>query len=385
MIECYRWRNPLMLAVIVAGLAATDVATAQERLPPPVLPRTREGMEANRARREAGLPDPSDTPAYRALFDAYMADLDAFMSPAEPPTAEALIDQLYEEKGDPELNRRWQAIVVDAIEGAARRHARANRTEQLDVLRQGLFDYAIKGGGTGNPAVEIELAQALAATADLECDACLKHAQERAEHAQAWAKELGAPYEGLVADKYEAFQELMQRRLLAALPPEQRAARLDEIVDATFQSLSDADTVTQTMIAKAWKLATVASNTPDRREDLVARMLIAYRKVLERQRGVPKDVIRNLDWKLMALARYTEHLTTERHWDLWAEATAALGQRASRDLRMYVSDATITETDPVIQRALRTVRVALRRPAAAPEPDPPPGSGLQDAAPAQEP
>jgi hypothetical protein len=150
---------------------------------------------------------------------------------------------------------------------------------------------------------------------------------------------------------------------LGFLPGDSKAANLGADLLRLVQRPADVKTVERVT-------RTALTDVGDERlnDDLVARLLIAYRLVLEKPR-TDRRVVEVINERLLWFAARSGRLLTERHWDLWARAVAALGQRASRDLQRYVHETKKTTEDPIIRRALQRAEDGLRPPRRADRPN----------------
>lgn len=72
-------------------------------------------------------------------------------------------------------------------------------------------------------------------------------------------------------------------------------------------------------------------------DDLTARLLIVWRRVLIRRKPkIADDAARYIDAHLLRLARNPERMKSDLHWDFWGRAVSALQlKRMSDELQSY--------------------------------------------------
>lgn len=359
-------------AVMVGLALSVSAAWAQSgpRKLPAVRPITREVLEEAAERRRAGIPEPELEESYKAHFEAYMVRLEALhgmeRNAAAPSREDAatLIDMLYEDMNEPGLNGRWQNAVVYMIRKMAS-HPDAP-PEAVDLLRAGLLNYAAEGGGKSVPIAQVELATALAIVggpAYPECDAL---AAKLSAEAAAWAEELRDDfYKELVSEKRERLDRILRSGTPAVQQtPAERAlaGSRPQHAEQAVRMLALGSRPTVASVERATRLATVDFGKPALNEDLLCRLLLAYRTVLERRESVSKEVVRAIDERLLWLARDSGKLSTARQWELWADAVIALGGvRASRELEKYVlHDAAKGRLGPPVSREVERAGQGLR-------------------------
>lgn len=358
-----------MLALTAFALSSGFTLAVELRMLPPVEPLTRAILQQREARKQARRqgtsPQPTagtlDDPEYKALFDAFMDRLALLQCDDRPqPTLDGsmyLVDQLYEDMANTELNRRWQDMVVDEIRHLASRPA--IEPDVVDVLREGLLAYSDAGGGGGNPFVKIRLAKALTVLGGPAHPECDRRAVELTEDAVNWA-------DRLQSEHYIRLVQKNRGKILAIarsreITPAQRQVELQE-ADRLIRALSLGEDPDARMVETAARLASVDFGRPDLNDDMIARLLTAYRMTLEPKRRAHKDVVRAIDERLLWLARDSGRLAGERHWSLWAAAATNLGARASHDLKRFVfQDGPDATADPVVIRALDRVRAKLKQ------------------------
>ncbi len=140
-------------------------------------------------------------------------------------------------------------------------------------------------------------------------------------------------------------------------------------------------------IERAARLAALDFGRREQNDDFIARLLIAYREILNRPgKEIPKDTVRAIDEQLLWLARDTHRLEDVKNWSLWADAVAALrGVRASRDLKRFVyQDAANQITEPAFRKEVERAKKALEQtkdPAALPESTTQPATASQPTGP----
>jgi len=363
-------KRSLTMAACVAVSVSAAWAQERPRKLPAVRPITREVLEEAAERRRAGIPEPELEESYKTHFEAYMVRLDALLSMEQNTAvpnredAAALIDMLYEEMNEPELNGRWQLEVVRVMGEVASRPG--TEAETIGLLRTGLLNYAAEGGGKSSPGAMVEFATALAIVggpAYPECDAL---AAKLSAEAAAWAEELRSEiFLRIVSEERERLDRILRSgtSTVQQTPAERAlAGSRPQHAEQAVRMLALGKRPTVESVARATRLATVDFGKPALNEDLISRLLLAYRTVLERREGVSKEVVRAIDERLLWLARDSGKLTTPRHWELWADAVIALGGvRASRELERYVlHDAPKGKAEPLVARELERAGQGLR-------------------------
>jgi len=350
----------------------------EPRVAPPVHVMTRSDIEesealqkARVARYEAGLPsEPVQMEEdEQANFDAYMARIQADMhsvrkslSAAKPAPNEkdatALVNLLYEDMTAPYLNARWQDMVVSEIQFAA---ARLDLTEEVaEVLREGLLSYAATGGGLAGPATEMNLATALTilgGPAHPECDA---QAARLIEHAQSHAADLQPSfYSSLIEGRLNAIRDITRRKSRSSIERQKAQNQAERLL----RLLSVGDELPLDAVDRVALLATVNFGDAATNEDMIARLLIAYRLRLENHKGLKKPVIAAIDNRLLWLAdKKTRKLTSKRHWTLWPKAVGAIPRRVvSHDLHGFLRKSEKAKEDRSLAKATADAQSRLRR------------------------
>lgn len=92
---------------------------------------------------------------------------------------------------------------------------------------------------------------------------------------------------------------------------------------------------------------------------MVERLLIAFRAILTRKPGLDRDIVRAIDARLLSLPKDSGKIGTERHWELWADAVAALRSRGSFKIGAYIRRRLKSEKDPRVRDALSSAAVGL--------------------------
>ena len=357
------------LSLTVFVMSAGFGEPGRSRPLPPVEPVTRVILEQRKARKQARdqAISPQSTagtlqdPHYKALFDIYMDRLVLLQGENRPqPTVNGaifLVDHLYEDMGNSTLNHRWQDMVVHDIQRLA---TRPNvEPHAVNVLREGLLAYEAAGGGDANPFVKIRLARALTVLGGPAHPECDQRAVELTEEAATWADRLQHDHYIRMVRKYR--EKILAIAGPQEMTPVERADARQE-ADRLIRALSLGEAPDVSIVENAAKLATVDFGRPELNNDMISRLLIAYRMTLVKSRRAPKNVVRAIDKKLLWLARDSRKLSGERHWSLWAEAVANLGPRASRDMKRYVfHEGQKQESDPKVARALGKARKNLKQ------------------------
>jgi hypothetical protein len=306
-------------------------------------------------------------PETKARFEAYrarMGVLDAALEPSATMETAALLDrELYTDLGVPYLNGRWQDLVVDSIERVAQQAAAP--PEVLDALRQTLLDYKEAGGASANPYVQIGLARALAMYGGPQYPECDRQAVSLCERATAWAQELASEHYIEIAARGRAEIEQAIGWKQGGVQDYGSAPREVRQALSRFETALRALLLGEQPTSEHVERATTAAAHPllsgHLEQDPLCRLLGTFRVVLDGQRRTPREVVRAIDSRLLWLARDSGRLTTGDRWKLWGEATAALGNRASKDLERFVHATNKRPPNEVVARATTVAIAGLRR------------------------
>jgi len=355
--------------VMPPGISLAD----EPRELPPVEPVTRELLAKRaaekkarkEARKEAGEPDDAfnrlEEGEYKDLFEAFMARLETMNEENRAaPTVDSalhLVDQLYDDMGDTGLNRRWQDMVVTEILRGANRADLDQDT--LNVFRDGLLVYVDAGGGASDPFVKIRLARAVATLGGPAYPRCDEQAVRLTEEAAAWAEQLQS-------DHYIGMVNRYRKNILAIADQKQKSkvelAKAQQEADRVLRALSLGDRPGKDMVERAARLAIVDFGDAAVNEDMIARLLIAYRLRLENRKGLKRPVIAAIDNRLLWLAdKKTRKLTSKRHWTLWPKAVGAIPRRAlSHDLHGFLRKSEKAKEDRSLAKAAADAQNRLR-------------------------
>lgn len=348
------------------------------RVAPPVHVMARSDIEesealqkAQVARYEAGLPsEPVQMEEdERANFDAYMARIQADMhsvrkslsaakSAPNEKDATALVNLLYEDMTAPYLNARWQDMAVSEIQFAA---ARLDLTEEAaEVLREGLLSYAATGGGLAGPATEMNLATALTMLGGPAHPECDTEAARLIIHAQTHAADLQPSfYSSLVEGRLSAIRQIIRRKSRSSMERQKAQNQAERFL----RLLSIGDELPLDAVDRVALLATVDFGDAAVNEDMIARLLIAYRLRLENHKGLKRPIVAAIEKRLLWLAeKKTRKLTSKRHWTLWAKAVGKIPRQAvSRDFQGFLRKSEKAKEDRSLAKAAADAQGRLRR------------------------
>lgn len=336
---------------------------------------TREEIQASEARVKAGIEPPPLEGELKANYDAFLVRLAALGEARRTPQSATYIlslpDLLYEDMKAPYINSRWQDAVVEDIQIFAM--ISRDKPEVTGVLRNGLLNYAASGGGRSSPFEEIRLARTLTVLGGPSHPECDTQAAALAEHATKWADQLGSEqYVRLAAQYQKEIDGVISRRERAnsneARTPEQIQAlqRAESAVRAVAlgESVSEADVEA---LASLW-LGDFGNPTTNL--DMLSRLLIAYRRVLDDPKRARLPVVKSIDKTLISLAEKPRLGMEKKHWLMWSHTSAALGRRASRNMKLCMHKLLDNEKDKELLTAFREAEAAFRgesvRPAAQP-------------------
>ncbi len=294
------------------------------------------------------LLDPGPIPVddtYHENFPRMMARLSAlteFVKSKEvidDSAVDRLLSELVYDDGHPLLNKGSGDFVMDLIGNVGRRSPARFAAGARRRLADGAAAYVRAGGGRGSPGDEagaalvmmvfVEENEAYRSMADeLLMDALSWATTVESEVfidsvnkscAQAWGdsfwidaanSELPADFP---TDPPKAYWEAIEALRSLVAEPE-----LDE--RNGLELLRDASRRCQARFDEA-RLS----------DDLMARLLLAYRLVLRRSPEVPERLAAEIERNLVGLA-HKERLASDRLWDNWMRATTALGPHRVTDL-----------------------------------------------------
>ena len=355
-----------MILITFAVFANSAAIAQQQRVVPPVHVTTHQDVEEAQKQKASDAQRPPMDEEYKFLFEMYMARFDeAFavresLSEAKPAPsigdATSLVDSLYEDMQHPTLNDRWQDIVVGEITFSA---TRTDLSEgAADVLREGLLAYASAGGGLSSPCSEIYLARALAVLGGPRYPECDEQSLKLIKHANAHAQDLGTPfYTGVVRKYEERIQEITRRKNTSPVELQKAWGKADH----ALRSLAMGDYSSAEAIARVARLASTDFGDADTNEDMIARLLIAYRLRLENKKGFNKRILQQIDRNLLLLVTKPCKLTSDRHWMLWANAVGKIKRRfVSRELHRYLIEAERNKQNAVVAKSAKKAIKHLR-------------------------
>lgn len=372
---------PACLALLVCCVTAAPAQDRPRELPPTdTWPRTRAEWQRLKAAREECGPGFKDClPEYSDAFDRMQEWLEFEAAKYTEPgvvfdeqLADQLIADLYIDHGHPILNAGAQTWIVGiTILKVARWPADRLPPEARERLAAGLVEYACAGGGQQYcPSTQAQLSEALylLAPGDREAEAL---ADELLSDALAWAYEVDYPA-ALVEDMVTvarrrwgdaavlwAYDISLGRAALPPRPPRRYRTAVEALRSALAETSNDAD-----LLAKRVRAATRAALVPlpdgNLRDDLLCRLLLVYRTLLERKPPIPARLSAYIEQQLIRVTR-NPGLRTERHWNLWADALHRLGDRASEATRRrLLAMSKASDLPPPARRALEGLEVTLR-------------------------
>lgn len=271
--------------------------------------------------------------------------------------AQALLNELYTDFGDPVMNLQNQGAVLGFISDMSKLPAERITPDGCAVLTQGLLEYVRKGGGRTCIDTEVYLSGALSRLAPDNSDA-LDLAIQLGQDAAEWvdAVDAGPVFSKLVQQNLEQipsaeFQFQLYERssgIAPKEPPQRYRDALQALADV-LEKNAPPDQL-ERRLRKAAKAATADCGDAELNGDLLCRLLIVYRCVLQRRPAVAKASAEFIDWDLIRLARGDVKSATQ--WDLWSQAVVKLGpDRISERTRDYVRELVAQKAPPPEQRA----------------------------------
>jgi hypothetical protein len=363
------------------GVCAQSILAQGARLPPRAfaMPRTRAEWlavteEQDRVSKERGPHFKDAYPEYAAQWEALHERFGA--APGEYASdgvtydtalAARLICELYTDYESPYLNAGTADYVGDILREIARWPRERLPDDARQVLSAGLREFLGKGGGRCQPWQEASMASALDSLAPDDRDA-QADVEALLSDALDWAvavqdeinlqevEKLCSAHWGDARTELRRYESETRDELpsgprpapyenaagtlgaLLADPPVDRARLLEAVEYATTGALIDLD-------------------NPRLTQDLVSRLLITYRALLQRRPEIPLRVAYFIENQLLRLA-VRDGLKSDRHWGLWSAAVRELGpDRISRRLKGYVRAQLEKKKLPEAQRrALENLR-----------------------------
>jgi hypothetical protein len=336
------------------SLVAAAVAEEPRRIPAtegPV-PRTRaEWVLWEEEQFKRGLWVKQNYPEYAELFDAFeewfsrlWRDFIRTREPYSVDRARELIDQLYIDHGHPRFNGLAQDEVIDAIRQVAGWPEERLPAAARQVLLAGLIEYVRAGGGQDGPFTQADTAAALWSLGSDDA-AVAAMAQELLEDSACWAHEVCGDYclslierEARVIWGTSArlrLYELTSAREEAGYLPRRYLAAVRALRALLEQGNADEDVFAR-RVRQATELILTFGAGHGLQDDLLCRLLIVYRSLLERRPQIAAKVCEYIQYQLARLPR-EGRLRSSRHWDFWIQAVGAVpASRLADELRRTV-------------------------------------------------
>lgn len=345
----------VLLLFSVAGALAQSTGRVLPSID--VWPRTLDEWQSEKASRPAGTFKQA-YPELASSFDQMMARLkridDKYVGARKltPELARQLVDELYVDAGNPEINSTAQFYLIDTtINFIAQGRGGQLSDEARDVLMSGFMEYVEAGGGIEKPSHEEAVAKTLYELGGDKADV-RELADSLLADAFEWANEIeSSSMKKSVAETCARFwgDEFWFDAYAAQLPPGSLPEELPEKYHDALMALQALVTVPaaaeEPLVLRQLQEAVDACGRPfsDKRleQDLTARLLVAFRVLCNRRAALPKRAIERIDHELIVLARDRNRLAKSTHWELWVRAVLALGPKhVSDQLRATAQRAT---------------------------------------------
>ena len=335
-------------SVGVIAIVACDVI-AQGQLPPTYrLPRQPVAWKAELARLEA-LPNLDELFPERWTMMRQRWNTFTMHDTYDAATAEALVSELYVDHGEPSVNQANQNYLVTFISMISERSPPDRLpASSRAIISDGLLAFRAAGGGAAYPSGQARLALALDYLAPND-PAVQKIVEDLLNDAAAWVERVDAPSVTKDAvyrraamhwgDAYwlDVYERSAQLELPANQPKRYKDALqlLRAVLSKDGRDQRDGRRLLRTL-REATDAVFAGCGQAVFDDDLTARLLVVWRIVLRRKPGIPDDAARYVDGHLLRLARGTERLRRELHWDLWGQAVSTLRlKRMSSALQSY--------------------------------------------------
>ncbi|MCA9244641.1 MAG: hypothetical protein KDA32_11830 [Phycisphaerales bacterium] len=250
-----------------------------------------------------------------------------------------LLSELVHDDGHPLLNKGSGDFIVGLIGGVGRRAPNRFAEGARRRLAEGVAVYLRAGGGRGSPGDEADAALALMVFVD-ENEAYRAMADELLMDALSWATTVES----------KVFVDSVNKRCAQAWGDSFWIDAADAELPADFpadppKAYWEAIEALRSLVAEPeldernrLRLLRDASRRCQARfedarlsDDLIARLLLAYRLVLRRSPEAPERLGAEIERDLVSLAR-KERLESDRLWDNWMRAATALGPNRVTDM-----------------------------------------------------
>jgi hypothetical protein len=346
----------------VAVLLSIAPPAYGQNLPPTYhWPRDRESWHAEQRRLNGNLvmlfPELKDS---FELMKSRLASVTGGIQVCDAERAQALLRELYIDYGDPLINLNNQGSLLGFIGDMRLLPAERFTPEGRAVLVAGLLEYARKGGGRTDSDSQVHLSRALSCLAPENPEA-LDLALDLANDAAEWveAVDAGPVFQEFVQKNLEqmpgedVWLQLYERTsgISPKAPPQRYRDALKALADVLEKNTPPDEL--ERRLRTAGKAATADCGDAELNGDLLCRLLIVYRCVLQRRPPVARSCAEFIDWDLVRLARGDVKSATQ--WDLWSQAAVKLGpERFSERMRDCVRELVAQKAPPAEQRAALT-------------------------------
>lgn len=340
--------------VCLACLALPTIAHAQPGKPLPPRddwPRTEAEWRAQSKEPWRRIPAAERVPQVWKAVRSHMAAMEQKYIGPDVVFDEALADQLVAElwvdHGDPSLNGAVQHCVIDLTREVLRWPEDRLPPAARDRIAAGLTAFAQSGGGAWMSSFQADLAYTLGQTAPEDADVQLL-ADDLLADALEWALTVQPnvrPTDILrICERRwgeEAWWRVHEIEHAGTLPSESWPESYLKAVAALRAVLDTDGSVRQPAgllerLRDAERAASVKQRDERLNDDLVCRLLIVYRTLLDRRPRIAFRTAAYIENQLLTL--HTKgRLRTDRHWDLWSQAVKALeSERLSKRFQRYL-------------------------------------------------
>lgn len=256
-----------------------------------------------------------------------------------PASSQDLADELFLDWQNWEANSLWQDVILDEIRNVTKHPQLA--PEARAVVRQGLLEYLNGGGGQESPYHMADLGETLSNAAEFDDWTTHETARQLFDDALKWAEQSGK----------ERFVKRTQSRREAVFGPLEWAAgdaqedplrnppaEVPEVYRAARQTVYEIARIDHVHLSQLDPLRDAVRNRSldeSLFRDLLIRLLLTYERILK-FRHVSKEVVDTIDCDLVRLVKDEDRIDGQRLWMLWSRAAAALGRRASEEMRRLI-------------------------------------------------
>jgi hypothetical protein len=372
-----------MRGLLLIACASLAFAQAPERFPPTAaaIPRTHAEwlaaqQEQDRVSKERGSHFREAYPEYALQWDLLSERIERLPrefagdeTVYDRALAERLIAELFADYESPQLNAIAPDQVGDILNEVASWPEDRLPAEARRVLADGLREYLSKGGGRYSPWQQASFATALDrlapddAGSQAEVEALLVDALDWAvsiddntnlKQVQRLCEARWGPPASLLRYELDTKDELPD-----GPRPEQYEKAADALRALLTDPPADAARLFEAVQAATEGALAELENKP-LADDLVNRLLIAYRALLERRPAIRPRAVFYIENELLRLA-VRERLKTDRHWELWSAAVREVGrERISERLKRFLRAQLAAKGLPAArQRAIDSLRLLV--------------------------